>query len=188
MECGYRHIDTAFVYDNEEIVGKVLKDWMTNGKVKREDLFITTKLPMMGLERGKTEYYLKKSLEALQLDYVDLYLIHCPWGQKYDETCKKHVWDNDSDFIATWAEMEKQIDSKRIKYIGLSNFNMNQIGRVLKSCRIRPANLQVELHVYLQQNELIDYCKNNDITVVAYGPLGNPAFQDNMKKYKIEVP
>jgi aryl-alcohol dehydrogenase-like predicted oxidoreductase len=86
LEAGYRHIDTAYAYENEKIIGNVLKQWFASGKVKREDLFITTKLPMHGVHPDRVEHFMKKSLENLQLDYVDLYLIHIPFGLKFDES------------------------------------------------------------------------------------------------------
>ncbi|KAJ8986024.1 hypothetical protein NQ317_013908 [Molorchus minor] len=78
LEAGYRHIDTAFIYQNEAIVGRVLNKWFSSGKLKREDVFVTTKLPMSGVHEDRVENYMKKSLDNLQLDYVDLYLIHFP--------------------------------------------------------------------------------------------------------------
>jgi alcohol dehydrogenase (NADP+) len=86
LEAGYRHIDTAYAYENEKIIGNVLKQWFASGKVKREDLFITTKLPMHGVHPDRVEHFMKKSLENLQLNYVDLYLIHIPFGLKFDES------------------------------------------------------------------------------------------------------
>ncbi|KAJ3615732.1 hypothetical protein MTP99_006720 [Tenebrio molitor] len=86
LEAGYRHIDTAYVYQNEKIIGNVLKQWFASGKLKREDIFITTKLPPQGVHPDRVEIFMKKSLENLQLDYVDLYLIHLPIGFKYDES------------------------------------------------------------------------------------------------------
>lgn len=101
LEAGYRHIDTAFAYQNEQIIGNVLKEWITSGRVKREDLFITTKLPPSCLEAGSVESYMKKSLEALQLDFVDLYLIHVPWGWRTNEKTgeREHI---DTDYLAIW--------------------------------------------------------------------------------------
>lgn len=182
LEYGYRHIDTAHVYENEDKIGKVLKEWLSTGKVKRDELFITTKLPPVGMRPEKVEYYMKKSLENLQLDYVDLYLIHVPTGMNLEESTGKREIDPKSDFIAVWKKMEEQVDQKRTKYIGLSNFNEQQIDRVLKSCRIKPVNLQIEIHAYLQQDNLVNYCKQNNITVVAYCPLGNPGFNVGMTK------
>ncbi|EFA02581.1 aldo-keto reductase family 1 member B1 isoform X1 [Tribolium castaneum] len=184
LELGYRHIDTAYVYENEKIIGDVLKQWFTSGKLKREDLFITTKLPMFGVHPDRVEFFMKKSLENLQIDYVDLYLIHFPIGFKYDSNTGRSLLDDKqqmvpegkTDHAAVWKKMEEQVDAGRAKTIGLSNYNISQIETVLKSARIKPANLQVELHVYLQQRALVDFCHKNGITVVAYSPLASPGF------------
>jgi len=183
LELGYRHIDTAFVYQNEAIIGKVLKQWLESGKLKRDELFITTKLPMIGVRPDKVEEFMLKSLANLQLDYVDLYLIHFPIGFKSKEGEVRPVFNEKgeaqtlpTDHVAVWKKMEEQVDKGRTKTIGLSNFNIRQIDRVLKSARIKPANLQVELHVYLQQRDLVDFCHKNGVTVVAYSPLASPGY------------
>ncbi|XP_019872573.1 aldose reductase-related protein 2 [Aethina tumida] len=180
LEVGYRHIDTAFVYNNELIIGKVLKKWFESGKLKREDLFITTKLPMFAVKAEKVEELLTTSLKNLGLDYVDLYLIHFPVclrlgeGETFSREAKSFETEV-TDHIAVWKKMEEQVDAGRTKTIGISNFNKRQIENILKSNpRIRPANLQVELHVYLQQQDLVHYCLENGITVTAYSPLGSP--------------
>jgi alcohol dehydrogenase (NADP+) len=190
LEAGYRHIDTAYVYQNEKIIGNVLKQWFASGKLKREDIFITTKLPMYGVHPDRVEFFMKKSLENLQLKYVDLYLVHLPLGFKYDESTgrmkvneKGEVqFEGKTDHAAIWRKMEEQVDAGRAKTIGLSNYNISQIETVLKSARIKPANLQVELHVFLQQNALVDFCHKNGITVVAHTPLGSPGYNKFLKK------
>lgn len=102
---GYRHIDTAFAYGNEHIIGDVLKTWFKSGKLKREDVFITTKLPILGVHPDRVEYFIKKSLENLQLDYVDLYLIHFPGGIVYDIQSGKSVHESLND-----CKFEKKTD------------------------------------------------------------------------------
>ncbi|XP_063931781.1 aldo-keto reductase family 1 member A1-like isoform X2 [Zophobas morio] len=186
LELGYRHIDTAFVYDSENDIGRVLKEWISSGKLKREDLFITTKLPMVGVHPDRVEIFIKKSLKSLQLDYVDLYLIHFPVGCKVKEGTGQPYLDENgetavepkTDHVALWKKMEEQVDAGRTKNIGLSNYNISQITTVLKSARIKPACLQIELHVYLQQSELVEFCKKNGIAVVAFSPLVSPSFND----------
>lgn len=180
IDVGYRHIDTAFVYMNESAIGKALKKLFENGKVRREDLFIVTKLPNIANDAKYVEEYLKRSLVALQLDYVDLYLIHHPVGLVHGDDLLprdangKVKLDLNTDHVSIWKAMEAQVDAGRTKSIGLSNFNIRQIERILKSSRIPPTNIQVELHIYYQQKELRDYCKKNDITICAYAPLGSP--------------
>lgn len=110
LDAGYRHIDTAWLYENEAVIGKVLKKWLTSGKLKREDLFITTKLPICGVHEDRVELFIKKSLENLQLDYVDLYLIHFPVGTNYvgtSLTANDQVIVEKSDHVAIWKVGDK---------------------------------------------------------------------------------
>ena len=166
-EVGYRHIDTAAIYENEEIVGEALKEVVEAG-VSREELFVTTKL--WRNKYSDPESGLRESLEKLKLDYVDLYLIHWP----------NNPIDDDGNFEKNpmhkvWAGMEKCVELGLTKHIGISNFNVQLICDMLCYCNIKPACNQIELHPYLQQPELVDFCKKYDITVVAYSPLSNPA-------------
>lgn len=103
LNLGYRHIDTAILYENEDTIGKVINKWVNDGKLKREDLFVTTKLPPMGMYQEKVESYIKASLKNLQLDYVDLYLIHSPEGIKSIPAKKEQVeMDTTVDHSAVW--------------------------------------------------------------------------------------
>lgn len=177
LEIGYRHIDTAKVYKNEAEIGRALKKWLDSGKIKREDLFIVTKLPRTGNRAECVEQHLKQSLHDLQLEYVDLYLIHNPVGtQDVDpkDNSGKSILDMSTDHISLWKAMEAQVDAGRTRSIGLSNFNARQVKRIWQSARIRPANLQVEMHAYFQQSELRAFCRALDVTICAYIPLGSP--------------
>lgn len=103
LEAGYRHIDTAYAYENEHVIGAVLKKWIDSGKVKREDLFIVTKLPVYGLRPAEVQQYITSSLEKLQLSYVDLYLIHCPFGVfKEGDSIGSWPLDLKTDHLALW--------------------------------------------------------------------------------------
>lgn len=177
LESGYRHIDTAYAYDNEESIGQILKKWFQQGG-KREDLFITSKLPSHGNRPQSVEKYLTKSLNDLGLSYVDMYLIHTPFGVKEGENMfpktenGNEIFEN-VDHVALWKEMEKQVKKGRAKSIGLSNFNQSQVLNVYNNAEIKPSNLQVECHAYLQQPELKDFCRDHKIVVTAYAPLGS---------------
>ncbi|XP_055909029.1 aldose reductase-related protein 2 [Eupeodes corollae] len=180
LEAGYRHIDCAPVYLNEKVIGRVLKSWIDSGKLTREELFITTKLPPPALKAEVVEHVLKNSLADLQLSYVDLYLVHVPFGIMFDAAKSEFVRDENgvvmdltTDHLAIWKSMEAVLEKGLTKSIGLSNFNKNQIQRILDNCKVPPANLQIEHHVYLQQKDLIEFCKSNGITVTAYAPLGS---------------
>ncbi|XP_042881815.1 aldo-keto reductase family 1 member A1-A-like [Penaeus japonicus] len=182
LECGYRHLDTAAFYRNEHLVGQVLGEWISAGKLKREEVFVTTKLPPTGLCESKVEEWMLRSLENLKLSYVDLYLIHFPVAMfgKEGETTPLTTDDGRVSFNpkasleGVWKAMEKQVKAGRAKAIGLSNFNSSQISRILKVCEIRPSALQVEVNAYHQQRLLREFCGRHQIPVCAYAPLGAP--------------
>ncbi|CAH0716774.1 unnamed protein product, partial [Brenthis ino] len=161
LDVGYKHIDTAWIYKIEDQVGKGLKG------VKREDVFVTTKLWNDKHARDAVVPALRESLRNLQLDYVDLYLIHWPCGQFSNGTFDL------TDSIETWKGM---IEAKKLgltKSIGLSNFNQQQIQKIIDSGLEKPAALQVEISLNLQQPELLAYCKSQDIVVQGYTPFGS---------------
>ncbi|XP_076765073.1 aldo-keto reductase family 1 member A1 isoform X2 [Xylocopa sonorina] len=181
LEAGYRHIDTAFNYNNEEAIGAVLKKWFENGG-KREDLFITSKLPHYGNRPSDVEKFINLSLKKLGLSYLDMYLIHMPFAFKLNEdtyTPAVHedgsfVLDLNTDPVSVWKEMEEQVRKGRTKSIGLSNFNEKQVLNVWENAQIKPSNLQIELHACLQQNSLRKFCQMHKIIVTAYSPLASP--------------
>jgi len=180
LETGYRHFDTAFSFENEVLIGEVIDGWIQSGKIKRSDLFITTKLPFIGNQAKKVEFFLDLSLQGLKLEYVDLFLIEFPVGFRSEEDGEQFVdedgsgmLDLNTDIISLWKAMESQVDAGRCKSIGLSNFNSKQIERIVQAARIKPSCLQVELHAYFQQKPLRELCSKHDISVCAYGPLGS---------------
>lgn len=179
FEIGYRHIDTATAYLNEAAIGNVFAKWLKEGKVTREELFVCTKLPPIANRPNDVERYLRNSLRDLQLDFVDLYLVHTPFavpetnGPFLTNEQGEVIVDEESSLLDVWRKMEEMVDLGLTRSIGVSNFNQSQIQRILDNCRIPPAVLQVEVHLYLQQQELVEFCQNNGITVTAYSPLGS---------------
>ncbi|XP_042227275.1 aldo-keto reductase family 1 member A1-like isoform X1 [Homarus americanus] len=183
LECGYRHFDTAYAYSNEAAIGRSLKKWTSQGKVKREDLFITTKLSPDHNREADVAMSLQKSLANLGLSYVDLYLVHFPIGitatnnkEEFISVADESNWtlDYETDHVAVWRAMEAQVEAGRTKAIGLSNFNIQQIKRILKVCKVKPAVLQVEANAYFQERPLRTFCQENNIALCAYSPLGSP--------------
>ncbi len=162
LEAGYRHIDTAMAYGNEESVGKAIKD----SGVKREEIFVTTKLPAekKGYEIAKECF--EKSLSDLGLSYIDLYLIHAPWP--WDQIGKDCTQGN----IDSYKAMEEIYASGRAKAIGVSNFEKKHLEPILKECKVVPMVNQICFHVGLLQEETIAFCRNLDMHIMAYSPLG----------------
>ncbi|XP_015112512.1 aldo-keto reductase family 1 member A1-A [Diachasma alloeum] len=179
IDIGYRHIDTAFYYKNEKEVGDAIREKIKDGTVKREDLFVTTKLWNTAHAEDKVLPTCKKSLENLGLDYMDLYLIHWPVAfQESEELMPRDSNDclmfSDTDYLETWRGMEECVRQGLARSIGLSNFNSQQIARIMEVATIKPVNNQVEVTVNLNQVPLIEFCKKHGITVTGYSPLGRP--------------
>ncbi|TVP85403.1 MAG: aldo/keto reductase [Alkalicoccus sp.] len=154
VKTGYRSIDTAMIYKNEEGVGRALKAI----DVPREEMFITTKVWNADQGYDNTIKAFEASLERLGLDYVDMYLIHWP------------VPEHDN-YVETYQAMEKLYELGRVKAIGVCNFDQNHLERLLEECSVTPAVNQVECHPFLAQNELKDFCRSNDIFIEAWSPL-----------------
>ncbi|XP_023939996.2 1,5-anhydro-D-fructose reductase-like [Bicyclus anynana] len=192
LDLGYRHIDTAFNYNNEEAIGNAIKKWLDDGKGTRKDLFITTKLPHVGNRASDVKKFLELQLKRLQMDYVDLYLIHVPFAFLCDADTLTPVvnangeyqLDIDTDHVSTWKVMECCQKEGLIRNLGLSNFNESQIAKIIREATIKPQVLQVELHAYFQQMDLRKFCSEQDIVVTAYAPLGSPGAKDHfVNKY-----
>lgn len=173
IEVGYRSIDTAMIYQNEEGVGKAIK----NAGIARDDLFITTKVWNTDHGYEQTLKAFDESLEKLGLEYVDLYLVHWPTPQ-FDT------------YVDTYKALEKLYNDGRVKAIGVCNFHIEHLERILNECSVKPVLNQVECHPYLSQNELKEFCKKHDIYVEAWSPLqqGGEVLQlDSIKAFADSV-
>lgn len=170
VEVGYRHFDSAQAYGNEQFLGAA---WKASG-LKREDIFITTKIRVENMTIGHTTQSFEKSLKNLQTDYVDMILLHFP----VTIVRKK-----------AWKQLEKIHAAGQARSIGVSNYTVKHLEEMKEYAKITPAVNQVELHVFLQQPELIDYCRSNNIVVEAYSPLAHaremdePVIQEIAKKH-----
>ncbi|MFH5810616.1 aldo/keto reductase [Companilactobacillus sp. FL22-1] len=184
LDAGYRHIDTALAYENEKEVGQGIRD----SGLKREDVFVTSKLP------GQTKSYqgalddFNTTMKNLDLDYLDLYLVHAPWpwneiGANYDK-----------ENLEVWKAMEEIYQSGRVKTIGVSNFNVHDLENVMKTATVKPMVDQIQYYVGFTEPKITEFAKENDILVEAYSPLAtgglinNPDMLKMAEKYDISVP
>ncbi|PTI16840.1 aldo/keto reductase [Staphylococcus warneri] len=166
IENGYRSIDTAKVYGNEEKVGQGIKEGLESAGLKRDDLFITSKLWLEDYGRENVEQAYENSLKRLDLDYLDLYLMHWPGT-------------NEALMIDTWQGMEDLYKQERVKNIGVSNFNVDHFEALLAQVSIKPVINQVEFHPYLTQKELRQYLDVQNIVMESWSPLMNAQILDD---------
>ncbi|CAK1596127.1 unnamed protein product [Parnassius mnemosyne] len=166
LESGYKHIDTAPLYRVEDEVGLGIRNFLKDKKGDRRDLFITTKLWNDAHEMDEVVPALTTSLQELKLDYVDLYLVHYPMAYKRDGSISM------TDYLETWKGMESAKNLNLTRSIGVSNFNIIQMQRLWDNSEIKPAVLQIEVNPTITQNELIDWCREHGVIVMAYSPFG----------------
>lgn len=171
VECGYRHIDTAYVYENENGVGKAIKQCGAD----RRELYITTKLPSEIKTFKGAKEYLHRSLDALGLDYLDLYLIHAPWP--WSDVGSDCTAGN----IEAWNAMAEMRDEGLIKSIGVSNFGTGDIENLVKATGITPAVNQIRFYIGNTQEPLSAYCREKGILIEAYSPFATGKILDNGK-------
>jgi alcohol dehydrogenase (NADP+) len=186
IRIGYRHIDCAAIYGNEHEVGRALAECFTEGLVKREDIWITSKL---WNDKHATEDVvpaLQKTLADLRLDYLDSYLVHWPVAIKRGLVFPKSGQDMvslaDVPLSATWKGMENAVQQKLTRHIGVSNFGPRNLLELCSTARIKPEVNQIELHPYLPQRELLETCAAQGVHVTAYSPLGSPDRPAGLKK------
>lgn len=177
IEIGYRHFDCALVYGNEQEIGQAFADAMKEGTVKREDLWITSKLWNNSHEKQYILASINTTLKDLQLDYLDLYLIHWPVALKravaYPQTGEDMLSLTDVPLSETWAEMIVLKEMGLTRHIGVSNFSIKKLEEVTATTGVRPEVNQLELHPFLQQWPMVDYCRQQGIVLTGYCPLGS---------------
>ncbi|XP_066241269.1 aldo-keto reductase family 1 member C15-like [Saccopteryx leptura] len=198
IDVGFRHIDAAYFYENEEEVGKAIREKIADGTVKREDIFYTTKLWSTFFRPELVRQALERSLKKLQLDYVDLFIIHVPMAMKPGEEllpkdASGKVILETVDLRDTWEVLEKCKDAGLTKSIGVSNFNRKLLEMILNKpgLKYKPVCNQVECHPYLNQSKLLEFCKSKDIVLVAYSALGtqrDPNWVDKDSPVLLEDP
>ncbi len=178
IKMGYRHIDCASVYGNEKEIGNVLKQVIDEGIVTREELWITSKV--WNDKHKQVVASCKQTLEDLQLDYLDLYLVHWPFPNFHPPKCDVSTRQKDAvpyiheEYMKTWAQMESLVEMGLVRNIGTSNVTIPKMKLILRDCKIKPAINEMEIHPHFQQPELYQFMKDNGVEVIGYSPIGSP--------------
>src|SRR3954467_10859512 len=179
LEAGFRVLDTAERYRTEKEVGEAMQEVFKVGKIRREEVFVITKLWNTNHRPERVKPAFEASLKKLQVDYVDLYLIHTPFafrpGDEQDprDASGNVIYDKTVTLLDTWRAMEALVEEGKCKAIGLSDVNLEQVKEIFEAARIMPAVVHVESHPYLPEWELLDYCKKNGIVLQAFAALGH---------------
>lgn len=192
VRTGYRHIDCASVYGNEKEIGQALSEVMAEDTVERKDLWITSKV--WNDMHFRVEEACRRTLEDLQLDYLDLYLVHWPFPNAHakgvsvdsrDPHAEPYIHEH---FMQTWRAMEKLVDDGLVRNIGTSNMTRPKMELLLRDCRIRPAVNEMELHPHFQQPALYEYMVSEGIQPIGFCPIGSPNRPDRDKTPDDTVP
>jgi diketogulonate reductase-like aldo/keto reductase len=179
LEVGFRHFDCAERYRNEEAIGDAMQAAFKAGTARREDVFITTKLWNTNHRPERVKPAFDASCKRLQIDTVDCYIIHTPFafrpGDEQDPRDERGqvIYDPGVTLVETWGALERLVDDGRCKSIGLSDVNLDKVREIVAAARIKPAVVQVESHPYLPEWELLDFCKEHGIVLLAFAALGH---------------
>jgi diketogulonate reductase-like aldo/keto reductase len=187
LEAGFRVIDTAERYRTEREVGEAMQEVFKAGKIKREDVFVITKLWNTNHRPQRVKPACEASLKKLQLDFVDLYLVHTPFafqpGDNQDprDATGNVIYDKGVTLLDTWKAMEDLVSEGKCKAIGLSDVGLTQVQDIVQAARMKPAVVHVESHPYLPEWELLNYCKEKGIVLQAFAALGHSSEPNLMK-------
>ena len=188
LEVGFRHFDCAERYRNEEAVGEAMQEVFKAGAIRREDVFVTTKLWNTNHRPERVRPAFDGSRRRLQIDTVDCYIIHTPFafqpGDEQDPRDERGqvIYDSGVTLADTWRALERLVDEGQCKSIGLSDVNLEKLREIVTAARIKPAVVQVESHPYLPEWELLDFCREHGIVLLAFAALGHgmdPKFLDD---------
>ena len=179
LETGFRHFDCSERYRNEREVGDAMAEVFRAGKIQRKDVFVTTKLWNNNHRPERVKPAFEASRQRLQLDDVDCYLIHTPFAfQPGDEQDPRDargqvIYDSGVTLVETWQALERLVDEGRCKAIGLSNVNLEKLQEIVEAAQIKPAVVEIESHPYLPEWDLLDYCRQQGIVLLAFAALGH---------------
>lgn len=185
IELGYRHFDCSPIHKNDSEVGRAIADSIAEGKVNREELWVTTKLWNSSHKYNDVEQSVEATLERMGLDYVDLLLIEWPVAHErnidFPSSEEEYLAEEEAPLIDTWTGLEDCLDEELTRHIGVSNCNIQTIEMLNSEGTLEVECLQVELHPFLPQQALYDYCRTNKLPMIGFAPLGSPGRSAEMR-------